>query len=100
MTFLPLAVTLAVLSTMNATSPLGVVTVSVWLAASNLLTVPVAVIIVTFAALAGLASTALAAGLGAGAGAAWPANAGAERVSTAAAIERLRNIPMRILLFL
>jgi hypothetical protein len=58
-----LAVTLAVESTTNATSPFEVVTVSVLLAASNFETVPVAVIAVALAGLAGLASAALAARL-------------------------------------
>src|SRR5712691_2376670 len=86
-TFLPLAVTAAEPATLNDTSPLGVVTVRVLLAASNLDTVPVAVIIVAFAVFAGLAAAAFA-------GLAW-ANAGPERARTAAAMVRQRNIRIK-----
>jgi hypothetical protein len=51
-TFFPFAVTLVDDSTVNVTSPFGVVTVSALLAASNLLTVPSAVMTVAFGALA------------------------------------------------
>ena len=97
-TFLPFAVILAMVSTMNDTSPFNVVTVSVLLAASNLLTVPEAVIIVAFGALPVLATAALAGAFVGAAGAACAANTGAERASTPAAMVRLRNTLIRILL--
>src|SRR5438552_2923822 len=98
MTFLPFAVTLAVVSTMNDTSPFDVVTVRVLLAASNLLTVPEAVITVAFGALLVLATAALAGAFVGAAGAACAANTGTARASTPAAVVRLRNTFIRILL--
>src|SRR5438309_11589148 len=98
MAFLPFAVTLAVVSIMNATSPFDVVTVRVLLAASNLLTVPEAVITVAFGALLVLVTAALAGAFIGAAGTACAANTGTARASTPAAVVRLRNTFIRILL--
>jgi hypothetical protein len=94
--------TLAVLSTMNDTSPLGVVTVRVLLAASHLVTVPEALMTVAFGvfALGALAAAGFAAGVAVVglAVVACAANMGLDRASAAAAIVKLRNIRINILL--